>query len=293
MVRVRSLSWWDRFLWSIRRWQGFPYPTGEHVDCVKARAQVGGMLEDVDWGVMSGQRIGGARGSVPSSGVGSGTPMQRGRVEGRLLVWGQWAENRTRIPLPVLGGYWTTGYPTPNFDRRCIIAGADPREVCEIIQFDVGGSERAWSFGRWYDGELIEGKETTATRLPLHPFVWGPGSSNRSHAQALVVADYVGADGLLSDGPRAGDWVALDPASLSYRRMIAAGGECASRAIALVLYGARIIDRSGYADTVHDPTRVGSVPHPPKLHTQAGSWVESTNLHKFSIALSDLKRVIG
>jgi hypothetical protein len=302
MTRVLRLSWWDRFLWTLRRWGGFPLPQGETVYCYKVRSEVQGLLVDVDWGVMASQRIDGNLGFVPSSGVGQGTPMQRGRVETRSLTYGggygKFESNRTRIPLPVLTNYWLSGYPSPTFDKRCIVAGADPREVVEMNHLDpwlpelpAGMPQQALGFGRFYDGELIEGEACTATGLPVHPYCWGPGSSSNSHTQALVVADYVGADGLLTDGPLAGGWFALDPASLSYRRMVAAGGECASRAIALVIYGCRLIDRSGYADA--GSREVGTIPHPPKLHTQAGAWVASTNLNKFEVALADLRRVIA
>lgn len=299
MSRVRTLTWWERFTWGLRRWQGFPYPLGETVHCVKVRTEVGGMLEDIDFGVMADQRIGGNSGAVSSDGRGPGTPMQNGRIATRPLTYGRWTKTTTRIPLPAQGGYWVTAWPTPMFDERCIIAGPDPREVVEMLQFKpdqsadlpAGFSQQAQQFGRWYDGELIEGSATTATGLPAHPYVWGPGSLERPHAQALVLADYVGADGNLDVGPVAGDWYALDPSSLSYRRMIAAGGECAARAIALVIYGCRLIDMSHYEDVPSG--QVGNVPRPPSLHTQAGSWVASTNLAKFSVALSDLKRVIG
>ena len=300
MTRILRLTWWDRFVWSLRRWSGFPLPAGEHIDCHKVRSEVQGLLADVEWPAMlAHQHIDGQLGYVPGSGVGQGTPMQQGRVTTRSLTYGggygKHESNRTRIPLPVLGRYWLTGYPTPQFDRRCIIAGADPREVCEMVHLDedlpempAGFPQQALQFGRFFDGELVEGSSSTATGLPVHPYCWGPRSSLHSHTQALVVGDYVGADGRLSVGPRAGDWLALDPASASYRRMISAGGECASRAIALVVYGCRVIDRSGYADG-----EGGSKPHGPKLHTQAGAWVAGTNLASFDVALSDLRRVIA
>jgi hypothetical protein len=293
--RVRRLTVFEQWWHSITGWRMFTLPATERVDCPKATARVGGLTVVEDWRHMSAQSVG--RYDVHrlgSDGVGSGTPMQNGVVQTRSLTWGggygSHEQHTTRIPLPAAGRYWVTGYPVPWFDRRCIVRGVDG-DVCELIQFDqdlgrlpAGLPQQALSFGRWRDGVLVEGKAVTATQLPSHMFVWGPGSAEYPHQQALVVDNYVGADGDLTYGPRAGGWYALDPESLSFVRMHGLGGECRARALALVTHGCRLIDRNGIGQTV---------PNPPSLTTQAGTWTAGTNAHLFQVRLTDLRRVVG
>jgi hypothetical protein len=191
----------------------------------------------------------------------------------------------------VQGRYWITGYPAPQFDRRCIIVGPDG-DVHELLQFDQDAPERAagWAqqalrYGRFRDGELVDGQPITASRLPGHVYVWGPGSFEEPHTQALVLDNYVGGDGDLTTGPVCGGWYALDPTSDSYQAMVALGGECAARAVALATYGLRVIDRNGIGRPAHLGPNVAS------LLTQAGTWTAATNLHRFRVPLTDLRRV--
>lgn len=291
-ARLRRLTAAEQFLRAATGWRGFAIPRNEQVDCPKACERVNHPVIDADWGAMAGQVVSDlSTHRVPSSGVAAGTPMQLGTDVFRTVWWGggygKSEQFRATIPKPRLGRYWVTGYPVPMFDRRCIIAGNDG-SVHELIQFDQDAPKRApglpqqaLGYGRWRDGVLVEGRTITASDLPGHMYVWGPGSAAAPHQQGLVVADYQGGkDGQLTRGPVCGAWYALDPLSESYRQMIALGGECAARARALAELGCRITDRNGGSGG-------------PNLLTQAGAWTAATNLHLFRVPLSDLRRVLA
>ncbi len=249
-------------------------------------------------------------------GVGAGTAMQNGArpVNGvrqsRIVTWGYavWGQREVAraVPLPALGWYWRTGYPTPSYDKRCIIVDAVGGMVHELIQFDPDAPYRAdtpanrllpnqaLGWGAWRDGKLVDGRATTAARAPVHAYCWTPLSAQAPHVQGLVLPDYIGGDGALTDStflgydtPRLDQRYVLDPDSDSFRNMVALGGECAARAQALAEWGCRVIDRSGYADADGSSKRVGTRPYDPTLHTQSGDWGQS-NIESFTIALSDL-----
>lgn len=295
-TRLRRLTAAEQFVRAATGWRGFAIPAGEHIDCPKARELVAAPTMDADWGPLAHQSIGRLDvHRIPPDGVCSGTPMQLGAQSLTRTLWwgggyGRHEKNRATIPRPVLGRYWITGYPSPWFDRRCIIAAGG--DVHEIIQLDQDAPERpagfpqqALGYGRWRDGVLVEGRTITASDLPGHMYVWGPGSARSPHQQGLVVDDYQGGkDGTLTTGPVCGGWYTLRPGSESHRRMIALGGECEARASALAAYGCRVIDR-----------KVGTVgpPKQPHLLTQAGAWTAGTNLELFKVALADLQRVVA
>lgn len=292
---IRNLSLIERIVYSIFRWKNFPVPPGELVDCYKDRSLVGaGMGAGTDrhaiWG---NNELVSAKfdvGKVGTDGVGFGVPMQLGRNEYRNVTWGSgygrvqqiWA----RIPLPALGNrYWVTGYPTPMFDKHCVIMDVDG-SVHELIKFDqdapvliAGLPQQALNYGRWKNGVLISGVPVTRADLPLHAYTWGAGSINNPHCQAFTVQDYRFGDGSKEfaaqwpDGCACGEWFYLPEDSPSYRAMFRLGGECRARAVALNMYGARLIDRGGRTS----------------FHTQAGSWADATNTRDFTIDIRDLR----
>lgn len=295
--RVRRLTTLEQWVYSIFGWRGFTLPDTETVSCPKATAMVGGMTVEANWEPFAEQVIG--RFDVHrlgSDGIASGTPMQTGTDYSRTLWWGGGygtaSQFRASIPKPTAGRYWVTGYPVPWFDRRCIIA-APNGDVCELIQFDQdapyrapGLPQQALGYGRWRDGVLVEGRTITASDLPGHMYVWGPGSAEAQHQQGLVVNDYVGgSDGSLTRGPVCGGWYAIDPTTAAFAAMWALGGECRARVTALATHGCRIIDRNAIGVT--------GTPPPPSLLTQAGTWTAGTNAHLFRVPLADLRRVIG
>lgn len=307
MTAVRDLTFWDFVRSWFGGWGWFPLPEGDRTLCPKDRRLVG-TTKSCDWAHMSDHMTNRQNvAQVGSDGVGSGVPIQQGRLDTRTLYWGggygRVEQYTTTIPKPRSGGYWTTGYPLPAFDRHCIIVEAgDPTIVHELIQFDPnaprrdkGWPQQAMGWGRWKDGFLIDGRPTTAPDLPQHPYIWGPGSADNPHMQGLVVDDYLGADGSKAfaarypNGPKAGGWYALDPRSTSYARMWALGGECRARAEALAHFGCRITDRKM---TTADLVNMNSKIQTPHLLTQAGGWAGRTNNHQFSVALADLREVV-
>ena len=303
-TKVRRLTALETLGWTLVRWRGFRLPQGERIGCTKDRRRVpSGVLIDADWAHMADQVVEDlSTHQVRANGVASGTPMQQGTDVTRTVWWGggygRHEQIRATVPRPVLGRYWITGYPAPQYDKRCIIAGPDG-DVHEMIQFDQDAPKRApgWpqqalGYGRWRAGHLVEGRATTASGLPSHGYVWGPGSFDEPHTQGLIVDDYVGGDGWLATGPVCGAWYALDPTSDSYEQMVALGGECAARAVALATYGLRVIDRNGRRTKADGPVAAsGYEPAPASLLTQAGAWTAGTNLHQFRVALTDLRRV--
>lgn len=294
---IRALSIFNQFLWGLRRWRGFRLPVGEQIDCWKDQTRVDSILINsgtkVNWATNTQTSYLLDPAKIGSDGTGSGTPMQLGRFAKRAVTWGsgygrfnQW---RTEIPLPLEGNrYWITGYPVPQYDKRCVISGPDGI-VHELIQFDqdapirmAGLPQQALNRGSWKDGILIDGLATTAAGLPSHGYIWGPGSAEAPHVQSFQVQDYLDGDGTddfrslsIENLPRCGDWYYLDPNSLSFKLMVAKSGECAARAIALFERGARLIDRGQNT----------------AFSTQAGTWADSTNIREFQINLNDLRRV--
>ena len=294
---VKALNAFQQWLYGLVGWKGFSLPVGEKINCWKDRSRVVDSMINAQATVFWWTNITISRlqdpGKIPSNGVGAGTPMQLGRSETRVVTWGsgygrynQW---KTVVPLPLLGNrYWITGYPVPQYDKRCIIMGPDG-VVHELIQFDqdlpvleAGLPQQALNRGAWKDGVLIDGVATTASGLPSHGYVWGAGSAENPHVQAFIVQDYKGGDGsdifknsLREDLPRCGDWYYLQPGSPSYNKMVAKGGECKARALAMTEYGARLIDRGGSTSFL----------------TQAGTWANSTNIREFQIDLNDLRRI--
>jgi hypothetical protein len=296
---IKKLSIFDKLKWQLVQWKGFKLPKGERIDCWKDRRRIDGLLlrsdKPIFWATNSQIGRSSDPGKIGSDGVGHGTPMQLGRDETRIVTWGsgygrynQW---KARVPLPLLGNrYWITGYPHHSYDRRCIIM--DPQEVVhELIQFDqdleilpAGLPQQALNRGSWKNGVLIDGKATTAAELPSHGYIWGIGSLESPHVQAMTIQDYLSGDGTdefkalaasYNDLPVCGDWYYLPPESLSYKEMISKGGQCAARAQAMAEFGVRLIDRGGTTS----------------FTTQAGSWADKTNLREFQININHLRRV--
>jgi hypothetical protein len=296
---VIKLNWFAVLINTITRWKNFKLPVGEHIPCYKDRSVVKDVLlnanETIFWASNTTQSRPTDPGKVNHQGVGSGTPMQLGQLETRMVTWGsgygrynQW---KTHIPLPLLGSrYWITGYPSPQFDKRCIIMGPDGL-VHELIQFDqdlgilpAGLPQQALNRGTWDNGVLKDGVAVTASGLPGSAYVWGPKSSEDPHVQAFTVQDYLGGDGTPEFAfmyqehdnlPRCGDWFYLDKESDSYRLMVDKGGECEARAKALNEHGCRLIDIGASTSFL----------------VQAGTWANNTNIREFTINLNDLRRI--
>lgn len=240
--------------------------------------------------------------SANNSGVGGGRPMQNGTTEKRKLTWGYlvWGQREeTLLPLPLSGWYWLEDYPNPVFDRHCIVAAPDG-DVHEMIQFDPDMasdqpfSNQALGWGRWRDGKLVDGRPVTAVGAPMHAYVWTPWSKEDPHRLSVSFSDYVGsADGTLTSGIEAGSVMVLDVSSVSYKRMISIGGECAAIARALAKYGVRVIDRTNYKDQKGNAVdgsnfTVGTEMLNPSFHIQQSRYWINTNIAKLAITLGDL-----
>lgn len=293
---VKKIDLWTSAYYNLVGWDKFNLPRGEFIDCYKARDLVEDEApfpsEQRDWG--PNERLSSILNpaKVSTVGTGNGTPMQLGRVETRSVTWGSGygrvQQLFCKVPLPLLGSrYWITGYPVPQFDKRCIIM-APNGDVHELIQFDqdieqlpAGMPQQALNRGTWRNGVLIDGLATTAADFPSHAHIWGVGSLENPHCQAFTVQDYIGGDGtesfaeLYPDGPHCGDWFYLVPGTPSYNSMIAKGGQCAARAQALEIYGAKLQDRGARTSFL----------------TQAGTWAKGTNIHEFRVNLNDMARV--
>lgn len=293
------MNWWTRFLHTLTGWRNYRVPEMDRIDIRRPRLQLWTQLDEIDWGVMAGQSIDERRYDLTSpTGIGRGYPMQVGSLLRRSVTWGrvEWGErNVAQIPR-VHGGYWVTGDPTPQWDKRAVVWDIDGTSWI-IFQFDQTAPARslpwpnqAYNVTHADVDEVLSGRGFTTGHNPAAR-VWTPWSHLAHHEQALIVADYVGADGVLTKGPRAGQLVVLDRRSQSFARMMVEGGQCAERAEALATHGARIVDRCGYAGVPHHQTHthVGTRPRPPSLLTQAGRQWGNTNLHRFDVALADLK----
>lgn len=319
VLKEPNTALWPTEAHAATKWEHYRQPAPDLVITPKDRTLPAAPAVAVRWPPLyASQRVEPRDYAHPNYvGVAPGTPMQNGSgtVNGvrqsRVVTWG-YAEFGQRkvaraVPLPASGRYWLTGAPNPSFDRRCIIVDSVDGSVHELIQFDPDAPYRpdgvvnrllpnqALGWGQWRDGKLVDGRATTATRAPVHAYVWTPLSAQDPHVQGLVIADYVGADGVLDDdsfpgydSPRADSRFVLDTASDSFRDMMALGGECAARALALAEFGCRLIDRNGYADAYVPSGRVGARPHAPTMHTQAGDWGGASNINEFTIALADL-----
>lgn len=231
-------------------------------------------------------------------GVGGGRPMQNGTTDMRPLSWGykEWGRREeTAIPKPVSGWYWTEGHPNPYFDRHGIVVATNG-DVHEMIQldpnapFDSAFVNQALSWGAWRDKQLMAGRPVTAAGLPMHPYVWTPWSKNDPHRMSIVVGDYVGGDGTLSEGLRCGDIVQLDNASPSYAAMRSLGGECQAVAEALVTYGAVVMDRNGYTD-ISGNSKTGTNLNRPSIKVQTSRHWVTSNIRSLKIRLGDLRVV--
>ena len=302
-------SGWPRWAHELTRWDHYPPYFAEHVVTWKDRRKVS-TSEQMEWPEsFHGLQLRGTRpGIVSYVGRTSGNEMQLGTAAKRPLSWGyaEWGKREdTTIPLPAIGHYRTGGFPTPMFDRHCVITDPVDGSVHEMIQFDPAAPWRedtplnrilpnqALGWGRWVEGVLIEGATATATDLPMHGYTWTRDSATSKHACAVVIHDYVGADGALTIGPKAGELLALDTDSDSYNAMINLGGECAAVAEAMAEYGVRVIDRNGYSDVaqagVHQNV-VGRKPHPPGWLIHADAALDATNIDQFSVTLTDFRR---
>lgn len=283
------------WVYSLNDWQGFDYPVSDQLAVHKVRDEVepGEAVPWPDWAKSQTLSVPEMH-EVGGDGRGKGTPMQAGAASTRELIWGYAKHGqryRTRIPRPDHDDYWISGAPNPMFDRHCIIV-APSGEVHEIIQFNPSTpgwffwTTQALGWGVWHDGRLVEGRAVTATRLPIHATLWQDTSPLQQHRVGITLADYVGADGLLDRGPEAGRTLVLNPDSVSYRRMMALGGQCAALAEAMVRYGVAPRDRSGYSDS--GPRELGTKPYPPGVDVQAGAEWATTNIDLFEVQLTDL-----
>ena len=293
LVWGQNVNTWSRLAHRATQWKYFTLPVCSRVEVTKARtvAIPSGPVQWPNWYIGLTTRPF-SPDVVGPSGISTGTFMQQGLNQNRVLTYGggygKWEQTRTVIPLPASGEYYTRGWPTPSWDRHEVITAPDGT-VHELIQFDPVAApalppipNQALMWGRWLDGVCVQGKPCTATGYAHHMHLWTPWSHDDPHDLAIVLPDYVGCDGTLTTGPRAGGKLVLDRGSGSYQQMVALGGECRSLAEAAALYGLRIIDRSGF--TNNDPTK----PLQPHIQVQTGSSWAGSNVGKFTLLMTDL-----
>lgn len=297
MAGLKKPTIGDFVLRALLGWESWKIPNQEYLELDTYRdfteATAAG---DVEWPWPNLRITGSKLYKCPRNGVLGGTPMQLGDGTTRQIRWGRPERGeayKAQIPRPALGAYWPRAYPASArlaadlFDRHLIIQDPTDGTIHEILQWDEDAPIQARRWGHWAGKTLVAGSGTaTAGALPLHRYVWTPWSRNAPHVLAIVVPDYVGADGLLNTGPRTGQRVVLDPTSPSAVAMIRAGGECAEIARALIQHGAVIIDRNGYLDT--GAFKIGSNPNAPSLHIQTGGLWATSNIHRLDIRLGDL-----
>lgn len=284
--------WWYNFLKSLfgrktadklTNYQYWQIPPAENVDPPRITDPVKA-TGNIPWPIEQFSDVINYKGKPMSDGVMTGRPMQWGTSVKRTISWG-YAEfgikNFAKLPLPKIGWYWKTGHPVPMYDRHCIVREpSDTGKVFhEMIQLDENVdpnlilTNNALGWGRFVDGQLVEGTYSTAPDIAAHPYVWTPWSKGKPHRLAFTVTNYNGADGDYDPGTgvTAGSLVVLDRNSESYKNMIALGGECAEIAEAAATYGAVVIDRGGTAS----------------LAIQPGSQWASTNIDKLEIFAID------
>jgi len=299
-VKIINLTLLDKFVQSLpwNQWQKFRLPIGETIPCWKDRSMIQKVGRVIDWHGTPELTHKTDPSKVGRDGVGVGTPMQLGNNFYRAVTWGsgygRFNQFVIGIPKPFAGGrYWITGYPSTAFDKRCIIHSLDDQHTFELIQYDqdlpvlpAGFPQQALNAGEWFMGKLIDGVSVSASGLPGHSMIWGPGSLDNPHVQSMTVINYHGGDGERVDhknpesdfvipetGVTCGDWYVLPVDSESYKTMVANGGECAARAKAMSVYGVKNVDR-------------GNMVH---FLTQAGTWALGTNISEFQININDLR----
>lgn len=304
---------WSTFAHNWTKWMYWPVPAAERVDVWKDRLVVEGMAtvpfptEFSGSGPNGGRRLVNLRTTWRCDtanyrvweGSLTGYPMQNGLRDARALTWGRldWGiRNTAMIPLPRRGFYWTGGYPGIQGDRNCCIVDPVHGTVHELIQFDPGVAaeqvfvNQAMGWGEWKDGQLVNGVSSSATGICVSGYVWTPFSKERPHALELLMADYVGCDGTLTVGVKAGARLVWPRSAAGYKAMIALGGECAVMADALAKYGCVLGDRTGYEDTGNSV--VGTRPRPQGLNVQPGGQWEATNIARFVLPLEELAIVV-
>jgi hypothetical protein len=267
----------------LSKYQYWVVPPCQNVDPPRITSKVEA-VEKINWPEWQRSQFVNFRITPMADGVMLGRPMQWGLGSFRIISWGYLEYGykfRALLPNPVGGWYWRTGHPVPMYDVHCIVREPHPTKAVfhEMIQLDPSVKpdnvfvNNALGWGRFEDGELVDGTYSTAPDIAAHPYVWTPWSKENVHRCALTVTDYRGADGDLEgvEGVEAGSLVVLPRDSQSYLAMKALGGECAILAEALAEYGAVVIDRGGT----------------PSIAIQPGAQWATTNIGKLSIRQSD------
>lgn len=300
---------WSEAAHKFTKWVYWDQPDGEAVTCWKDRSlsvQRGFLSKMVPWPKAFGKRNGvEVEVAIDQQRLGfttdiwegtyQGEPIQMGTTKMRPISYGYISfgvKKFAEIPFPASGKYIHCGDPNIASDRHVMVVHPVTGEVYEAIQFDENAPEnpltnKALGFTRWKDGGQVEGGTSNATNSPMHGFLWGFNSAANPHSLGLVLPDYVGADGTLTQGPAAGDWGFLPAESESYKAMVALGGECEAIAKAANKHGFKIVDRSGYLDAPN--TVVGTKLRPSIFWIQWGSYWRKTNIAKLNIPLTDLK----
>lgn len=315
---------WSPWAHKVTKWEYWPQPDGEKIELYKVRTKVSEIPSSstTPWQEAAHLNSQGERVTVPALAAGAigyfvglwegtygGEPIQMGARDKnntpmyRQVTYG-YAEYGDHfhvpspgLPLPASGRYEHCGGPNVASDRHVSIV--DPASGCvhELIQFDDAAPDTAFSnqalaWGLWgQDGRLLMGTASTATGTSITSMLWDRTSRERGgHRLGLVTADYVGADGTLTEGPLAGEIYYLSRDSASYKAMKALGGECAAIADALADFGCLLCDRSGYEDS--DNKTPGKKPKAPAIGIQWGSWSRNTNLDKLRIPLSELRMIV-
>lgn len=283
---------WYNFLKSVfgtktadrmTNYQYWTVPPAENVDPPRIVASVT-PKGPIPWPASQAGDVVNFRTRPMADGVMVGRPMQWGTTTKRTISWGYKEYGYkyfAKLPNPKTGWYWVTGHPVPMYDKHCIVRepSTTGKVFHEMIQLDPfvdsnsALTNNALGWGRFVDGQLVEGTYSTAPDISAHPYVWTPWSKEQPHRLALTVTNYSGADGDFEDGVgvKAGSLVVLDRNSQSYKNMIALGGECALIAEAAAEYGAVVIDRGGTAS----------------LAIQPGSQWNGTNINQLKIMQCD------
>lgn len=315
---------WSALAHKMTKWEYWPQPDGEKITLFKIKTKVSEVpaASTVPWQEAAHRNRDGERVTIPALSAGiigyftglwegtyggepvqmgardkSNVPMYRAATYGYAEYGDHFMVPDPGLPLPASGRYEHCGGPNIASDRHVNIVDPASGNVHELIQFDDTApdtpiSNQALAWGLWSpDGKLLRGTASTATGTSITSMLWDRTSRERGgHRLGLVTADYVGADGTLTEGPIAGEIYYLPRDSASYKAMKALGGECAAIADALADYGCLLCDRNGYGDS--DNRTPGKLPKAPAVGIQWGAWARNTNLDKLRIPLSELRMIV-
>lgn len=231
---------------------------------------------------------GNASGHWIMAGTGATKKMYRDSYNGMEAV---------QFGVPKLG-FRYEGWPGKGYDQHVIVVQPDGT-IHQGINYRKGavqlnffglllGQADFWKTAVFTPGELQKPEDESAgTASGYSLAAYARALSGQSGASGLLVADYQGADGQLTSGPRCGDRLVVPRHTESYRRNVALGGVCAQWAEDDATYGTVIGDRSGYMDIDGRQDYVGEEPKPATFWVQTGRQWQHTNAHLYSVDMTD------